>query len=655
MPSTRNISEQVEIGPQRRNASFVPASYVEADNSIEVVFATGYRVRRFNWRDEQWYDEVLEITEDAIDLSRLNQGAPVVDSHNTWSIRGVIGVVEKAWIDSQAGEARARIRLSTREDLAGVINDIKAGIIRNVSVGYRVHEYTVDKDTSTWTATRWEPQELSFAPVPADPNSGSRSEGATYPTTINSNSMPQENNQGSAAPATAPEVPAAEQRSAAPVPGTPTTTPNLDQIRQDAIEAERARVSAITDSCRRAGLPEDFGARLVSEGTPLDEARAAIIDEIANRSNPAPVTRAEVTGEDEADQIRDAIIDGITFRANPESGVDISGNERARRYANLRMVDIARDRLRARGERTELLSEQETIRRAWATTDYPDLLTATFDRNLRRVYQGHVDDWRWAARQESASDFRAKTGLTVDGNVTFEEIPENGTYREVPILMNERQAIKLRKYGRMYSISDVALINDDLSVFSRLPEMVAIGAQQFQSEAVWGLVINNAKAPDNKALFHTDHANLASGSGAAISENTLSAARTAMRRQKSPAGHKLGIRPKYLLVPPELETTAEKMVSSVLASQTSDVNVFANRLEVRVSDALVDAKAWYVVADPRTTMVDGLVYAYLSGHTGLKTESRVNWETDALQVKSHMAFAAAVWGWQGWYKNPGGA
>ena len=61
-----------------------------------------------------------------------------------------------------------------------------------------------------------------------------------------------------------------------------------------------------------------------------------------------------------------------------------------------------------------------------------------------------------------------------------------------------------------------------------------------------------------------------------------------------PAGLKLGIKPQYLLVPRELQTTAERLVSAVLATETGNVNVFAGQLKVMVSDQLEDPKAWYL-------------------------------------------------------------
>lgn len=673
------LSRTVKSGVQHRNASFLPSSYNEEARTIEVVFATERAIREWSWAANRYINQILEISEAAVDFSRLHSGAPVLDSHRTWGLSSIIGVVEEAWIEGK--EARAKIRFSKRPEIASLIDDITSGIIRNVSVGFAVRELKLVSEekgeTPTYRAVKWEPMEISFVPVGADKGAGTRADNNNsqqFTTTINTTTMDVEEvqtpnsseasqgtqpatgrsaSQGSSAPTPESEAPAA-----APAPTAPAAPPSEStrSAAEAAIAAERQRVSDIQTICRRANMDEEFTATLISEGTSVSEARAQILEAMVSRSNPAPRTSsARVTGEDEAQQIRSAIIDGISERANPGTVEGFAQNERARRYANMRLIDIARDRLRARGESFDLLSESETVRRAWSTTDYPDLLTGTFDRTLHRVITGMADEWRWTARQTSASDFRQKTGLTVDGNVTFEEIPESGEYRSAPILANEKMNIQLKKYGRKYSISDIAIINDDLDVFSRLPQMIAVGAEQFQSNQVWALITGNALAPDGKALFHADHSNLAASTGAVISETTLSAGRTAMRRQLSPSGQRLGVRPKFLLVPPELETAAEKMISSILATKTGDVNVFANKLEVRVSDQLTDTKAWYLVADPAMTMIDGLVYAYLSGQEGLRTASRINWDTDALEVKASMAFACAVWGYAGWYKNPGGA
>ena len=67
---------------------------------------------------------------------------------------------------------------------------------------------------------------------------------------------------------------------------------------------------------------------------------------------------------------------------------------------------------------------------------------------------------------------------------------------------------------------------------------------------------------DTKALFHVDHGNKAA-TGAVISDTTLSAARLALRTQKGLDGRIIRVTPKNLLVPPALETVAEKWLATI--------------------------------------------------------------------------------------------
>lgn len=639
------IMKKAKVSLSYVRASIPENSFNEKNNTIEVVFATETPVKRYDWNEGCYFNEVLEISKDAINFERLNRGLSVLDSHQSYGLENILGVVESAWIDENTKEAKAIIRLSSTEKDADIISKIKQGIIRHMSVGYKVDQYTVSKngkEIPEYRATQWTPNELSLVPVPADFNSGIRSEQKEQHFNL-IDIMDQDN-------IPADEVPTPPKVQNTPTPEHPI---NESEVRAEAVAQERQRAMDISEVCQRAGLETAFADSLIKNGTSLHDARALIIDEVAKRANPAPVAApppAEVA-QDEAQKKRNSMVEGIVARAIPGS-IDLKGNEKALQFRNMRLLDIAKDRLTAAGENFSMLSEQEMVKRAWATTDFPTLLSLAFDRSLRRFYESYADEWRFIARQENATDFREKTGIKVDGAVSFDEIPEGGEYKESNILQAEDAKIKLKKFGRKYSISDIAIINDDLSVFSRLPQIMALGAQQFQSDLVWSNITDNKNAPDGKALFHADHKNY-DATGAPLTTDALSIARTAMRRQKSPAGLKLGIKPQYLLVPPELQTTAERLVSAVLATETGNVNVFAGQLKVMVSDQLEDPKAWYLLADPSAISADGIVYAYLNGQGGLKTESRVNWDTDALEVKGSMAFATAVWGWEGWYKNKG--
>lgn len=116
--------------------------------------------------------EVLVHTPESVDLSWLNSGnAPLLDNHNRYDgLRAQIGVVVRAWLEN--ARVYAAVRFSKRDDLAGIVNDIKAGIIRNVSIGYEVHQTERSGDGSGYRVTRWKPTEASFVTIPADKNVG---------------------------------------------------------------------------------------------------------------------------------------------------------------------------------------------------------------------------------------------------------------------------------------------------------------------------------------------------------------------------------------------------------------------------------------------------------------------------------------------------
>src|SRR5690606_18889467 len=121
-----------------------------------------------------------------VDLSRLEGGAPLLDSHRQYSLDGVIGVVERAWING--GEARAIVRFSEREEVEPIWRDVQTGIIRNVSVGYAVRKFEITREDGklpVYRAVDWQPMEISLVPIGADAGSGTReAPKESYPCTL---------------------------------------------------------------------------------------------------------------------------------------------------------------------------------------------------------------------------------------------------------------------------------------------------------------------------------------------------------------------------------------------------------------------------------------------------------------------------------------
>jgi hypothetical protein len=153
---------------ERRDAT--PRSFNRRDLTVEAVVATNALVRR---RDH--LGEFLERLDPAgADLTAL-RGASVLDSHERSGVGSVIGTIDDARLEG--GEIIARIRFSARAEVAPIVDDVEAGILRSVSVGYEVSEWRDGTDAATGlrtrTATKWTPREV-FVAIPADPNARTR-------------------------------------------------------------------------------------------------------------------------------------------------------------------------------------------------------------------------------------------------------------------------------------------------------------------------------------------------------------------------------------------------------------------------------------------------------------------------------------------------
>jgi hypothetical protein len=168
----------VMLPPLYREAAIAAGSFDEKNRTFEIVWTAGAEVPRIDWWTGQRYIEVLEVSDNAVRLGRLQSGrAPVLDTHSRWSLENVLGVVERNSVKIKGGEGIARVRMSKRDDIAPLIEDIRDGIIANVSPMYVTHAYREEMREGQMyrVATDWEPQEISFVPVGADPDAGKRS------------------------------------------------------------------------------------------------------------------------------------------------------------------------------------------------------------------------------------------------------------------------------------------------------------------------------------------------------------------------------------------------------------------------------------------------------------------------------------------------
>lgn len=285
--------------PQLTRAIQADAISVDAESrTVEFPFSSELPV-------ERWFgDEVLSHKAGAADLTRLNDGAPLLFNHN---MDEIIGVVERAWMgEDKRGYAKVRFAKTARADeVMSMVND---GILRNVSFGYRISEMveSVSDKKSTYTATRWEPFEVSMVTVPADHTVGIGRAEAKDERDVIVHRMPEE----SAEPADiiTEEITMTEQVEAP-------AAVDVQVIASQAAEAERARIAAIEALGQRFNAA-DLSRKLISEGVQLDAARAAFLEEIKVDQKPLSGKEADVGLSDK--EVRSfSVLRALNALANP--------------------------------------------------------------------------------------------------------------------------------------------------------------------------------------------------------------------------------------------------------------------------------------------------------------------------------------------------
>jgi HK97 family phage major capsid protein len=146
-----------------RSSSVDETTINEEERTVEIVFSTEMAVER------NFGMEVLDHSPESVDLGRMAQRGPVLVDHNP---EDHVGVVVESSIDSDR-IGRAKVRFGRSARATEIFNDIIDGIRGAVSVGYRIFEMKregVEEGLEHFRATSWQPLELSFVSVPADPN-----------------------------------------------------------------------------------------------------------------------------------------------------------------------------------------------------------------------------------------------------------------------------------------------------------------------------------------------------------------------------------------------------------------------------------------------------------------------------------------------------
>jgi len=267
-------------GPQRRELPMGMQPTEKTDETLTFSFSSEAPVERFFGR------EILLHEQGAMDLSRLNDGAPWLWNHE----RGVVlGVVEKAWLGDDR-RLYSTVRWSPNTTERGTEeyrrrNDIEAGIVRNVSFAYSIDD--LEERADGFYVTKWRALEVSSVSVPADQTVGLGRALEDPWVEPEANAAEPEPAPAAAADVEAEPVHRLKCQQAAepakPSDELPMTTEiNVAELQQDARRAERDRAAAIRGMCSEFSLP-DLAEKLINDDASVDAAREVVMKELGMR------------------------------------------------------------------------------------------------------------------------------------------------------------------------------------------------------------------------------------------------------------------------------------------------------------------------------------------------------------------------------------
>nr|DAM93586.1 MAG TPA: major capsid protein [Caudoviricetes sp.] len=588
----------------------------------------------------RWFgDEILCHDEECINLERFSNGlGTVLFNHDR---DAVVGHIEKVWLEDNRG--KALVRFDTDEQSETIFQKVQSGTLQGVSVGYAIYRYEVleDEDTKStngrfngpaYVVTDWEPLEISIVSVPADPTVGVGRSAEEIHTSIDT----QEDNT---------RMDQEKTLEVQEVKSTPVETGITQEDLQKAMEQERKRTSEIT------ALFRDFDVEGADEaivmGVSVDEARAMVMDQLRARNKGVSVTM----GEAESDKFRAAAQDAVLMAAGIPVADAAPGAQELRGHS---MVELARESLQREGLQANFGDNMELARQAInSTSTFPAIMANLANKSVMVGFNEAETTYQIWAGKGSNRDFKeaARVALSEAGNL--ELVPEGGQFQQ-DFLGEASARTKVATYGKLFSLTRQAIINDDLGLFSKIATKYGSAAKRLVNKMVYAQLTGNVKMQDNVALFDTKHGNVAA-TGEALSVKAIAKAITAMRRQKGITGDAtLNITPKYLVVPPELEMTAYQIVNSTAAVDgvnSGVVNPYKGRFVVVADAELTDPDAWYLVAD--ASQHDTIEVTYLNGVETPRLETRQGFDVDGIEYKVAFDCGVSALDFRGVFKNAG--
>jgi hypothetical protein len=355
---------------------------------------------------------------------------------------------------------------------------------------------------------------------------------------------------------------------------------------------------------------------------------------------------------------------------------------RAQQFRGLSLLQMFRYQLKQFGvpdtdmmgnaEAANLLSRRELRRLypdayalAQSTSDFDNVLADTMRKSLRAFYLDAPTTWNIWARRATTPDFKVVSRPVLSESPSLQSRNESGEIKYVT-LGDSKETYTLQEYIGGIRLTRQAIVNDDMDVFGRIPQLQANAAARLEDDVAYAIITANAAlGATGGALFNatavtaggTGHANYTS-SGTAISVASLAVGEGQMMVQQGPKlAAYLELRPKFLLVPVSKKSVADQLINSTVdpAKNNSASNPYHQTLTVVPSARLQanSATAWYLFADYRDGQIDTVEVCFLESEPMPVLQVETDFDTDDAKYKVRHSVVGKALDFRGVYKNAG--
>lgn len=344
---------------------------------------------------------------------------------------------------------------------------------------------------------------------------------------------------------------------------------------------------------------------------------------------------------------------GDSIRAHLMARAGHAAHEKDNGYSSYNLRELARASLVDRGIGVASMNVMQMVGLAFthSTSDFGNILLDVANKSVLKGWEAQPESFERFCKKGQLSDFKIANRVGLEGFKALDKVEEGAEYKYAT-LSDRGEKIMLATYGKIFSITRQAIINDDMNMLQSVPEKMGRAAKRTIGNLVWAIITGNPKMSDGKALFHADHKNLGAG---APSVETISALCELMESQMI-GEDPLNIQPAFALVPPNLNRTMLQIIKSASVkgadANSGIANPIQDLLEV-ISEPRLKThsdKAWYVAAGLGE---DTIEVAYLDGIDTPYIEQQDGFTVDGVATKVRIDAGVAPLDHRGLAKSTG--